>query len=294
MQDIRFLQVENIHMDNRKDLKNKKRIVVKIGSSSLFHPETGKLNFRKMERLVRVLADLSNTGKDIILVSSGAISTGRNGMGLDADEVDSIPMRQACAAIGQAQLISVYQRMFAEYGKTAAQVLLTRYTIHSEHTRVNAANTFDQLLKLGVIPVVNENDTVTTEEIEFGDNDCLSAMVGVLAGADLLIIMSDIDGLYDSNPRENPDAKLIRNVESIDDDILKMGESTPGTSYGTGGMVSKLEAAGIATHSGIDMVIINAEEPYNILKAIEGEEIGTFFAASGDGSFKFEEFKIID
>ena len=279
-------------MSSRADIVNKKRIVVKIGSSSLFHAETGGLNFLKIEKLARILADISNQGKDVILVSSGAIATGRTIVNIPAG-INDIPVRQACAAIGQAQLITIYQRMFAEYGKTAAQVLLTRYTIHSKLTRTNASNTFKELLNLGAIPVVNENDTVTTEEIEFGDNDCLSAMVGILSDADMLIILSDIDGLYDSDPRENPDARFISTVESLDDEILKMGQGA-GSSYGTGGMASKLEAAKMAYAAGIDMVITNAADLDNITRVMNGEEIGTFFRSGEGHNFVFEEFDIKD
>ena len=209
-------------MSERCGFKNKKRIVIKIGSSSLFHAETNKHDFLKIERLVRTISDLVNQGKDVVLVSSGAIATGRNKMGLSPENM-TLPEKQACAAIGQALLITIYQRLFTEYGKVAAQVLITRYTIGSARTRINAENTFKELFKLGVIPVVNENDTVTTKEIKFGDNDVLSAMVAVLSDADLLINMSDIDGLYDDNPKENSNAKLISYVEDLDDAILQMG-----------------------------------------------------------------------
>lgn len=277
-------------MDERISLKNKKRIVIKIGSSSLFHVETGRHDLLKIERLVRIISDLHNQGKDVVLVSSGAIATGRNKMGLDPSNM-SLPARQACAAIGQALLITIYQRLFFEYGKVAAQILLTRYTIHSKHTRDNAVNTFDELFKLGAIPIVNENDTVTTEEIEFGDNDGLSAMVAVLTGADLLINMSDIDGLYDDNPKENKDAKLISYVESLDDTIIKMGKGSS-SSYGSGGMASKLDAADIAVNSGIDMIITNADDVNNITRVMNGENIGTYFKASPNKTFEFNEFEI--
>lgn len=275
----------------RDSIKNKKRIVVKIGSSSLFYKDTGKLDYLKIERLVRVLSTLANSGRDVILVSSGAIATGRNSMGLSSNE-RSIPVRQACAAIGQAQLITVYQRLFAEYGRTAAQVLLTRYTIHSELTRTNASNTFEELFRLGAIPIVNENDTVTTEEIEFGDNDCLSAMVAALVEADLLILLSDIDGLYDSDPRKNPDAKFIPVVNDIES-VEGMG-SGAGTEYGTGGMASKIEAAKIACGAGTDMIITNAGDLDNIIKIMRGEECGTLFTASSTSKFEFREFDIKD
>ncbi len=280
-------------MGTRKELKNKKRVVIKIGSSSLFHLETGKLDLMKIDRLVRIISDISNSGVDVILVSSGAIATGRNAMHISFDNA-SLPIRQACAAIGQAQLITIYQKFFAEYNKTAAQILLTKYSIHSEQTRLNATNTFEELLRMGVIPIVNENDTVTTDEIEFGDNDCLSAMVAVMCGADLLMILSDIDGLYDDNPKTNSDAKLISYVKGLDENICAMAGGS-GSSYGTGGMASKIEAAKIANGAGLDMVITNGNDILNILRVLDGEEVGTLFDAEGcEQSFKFNSFSLKD
>ena len=273
-------------MNEREGLKNRKRIVIKIGSSSLFHAETGKHDFLKIEKLVRVIADLTNQGRDVVLVSSGAIATGRNQMGLDPDTM-TLPEKQACAAIGQAMLITLYQRLFFEYGKPAAQVLLTRYTIGTARTRYNAENTFNELFRLGAVPIVNENDTVTTREIKFGDNDVLSAMVAVLADADLLINMSDIDGLYDDNPKDNPDARLISYVDTLDDEIWSMGKGSS-SEYGSGGMSTKLEAADIAVNSGIDMVITNAGDIENIVRVINGENIGTYFRAAPEKTFEFK------
>lgn len=272
-------------MSERNAFKSKKRIVIKIGSSSLFHPETGKHDLIKIEKLVRIICDLVNQDKDVILVSSGAIATGRNQMDLAEDKM-TLPQKQACAAIGQAMLITLYQKLFFEYGKTAAQVLLTRYTIASSRTRYNAENTFEELFKLKAVPIVNENDTVTTKEIKFGDNDVLSAMVAVLSKADLLINMSDIDGLYDDNPKENENARLISYVESLNDSIWAMGKGTS-SMYGSGGMNTKLEAADIAINSGIDMVITNAGDVDNIMRVINGENIGTYFKASDKKTFKF-------
>lgn len=274
-------------MGIRDSLKNKKRIVIKIGSSSLFHVETGKHDLLKIEKLVRIISDLVNQGKDVALVSSGAIATGRNKLGFENADL-TLPEKQACASIGQTQLITIYQRLFSEYGKVAAQVLLTRYTINSYRSRFNAENTFNELFKLGAVPVVNENDTVTTNEIKFGDNDVLSAIVAVLANADLLINMSDIDGLYEDNPRENKNAKLISYVESLDENIVHMGKGSS-SRYGSGGMASKLEAAEITTKSGIDMIIANACDVGNIYKILNGEEIGTFFKASPYKTFDFAE-----
>ena len=206
----------------------------------------------------------------------------------------NLALRQACASIGQAQLITVYQKIFMEYNQVASQVLITRYTFHSSHTRENTANTFNGLLELGAIPVVNENDTVTTEEIEFGDNDCLSALVAKLVGADLLIILSDIDGLYDDDPRKNPDAKLINRVDFISDDIINMGKKTTGTRYGSGGMASKIEAGLIACGSGIDMVITNSNNLDNLTSVLKGEETGTLFVAGGAPDYNFSEFSVND
>ena len=192
-------------MKVRDRLKEKKRIVVKIGSSSLTHEETGRLNLMKMEILVRELADLHNQGKEVIVVSSGAIAVGRSAMGID-HKPKELAKRQACAAIGQARLMMIYQKLFAEYNQTAAQILMTKYTMINRATRINAKNTFDTLLEMGAIPIVNENDTISTDEIEFGDNDTLSALVAALTGADMLILLSDIDGLFTDDPNQNPNA----------------------------------------------------------------------------------------
>ncbi|MDD6857678.1 MAG: glutamate 5-kinase, partial [Lachnospiraceae bacterium] len=196
-------------MNSREILKDKKRIVIKIGSSSLTHSSTGKINLTKLEKLVRILTDLKNSGKEVILVSSGAIAVGRNKTHITDFENTTLAEKQAFAAIGQAQLMMIYQKLFAEYGQTAAQVLMTKFTIMNNLSRKNAENTFEELLKLGAIPIVNENDTVATYEIEFGDNDRLSAMVSAVVGADLLILLSDIDGLYTDDPNSNPDAEFI-------------------------------------------------------------------------------------
>jgi glutamate 5-kinase len=268
-------------MENyRKDLKNRKRIVVKIGSSSLMHSETGRLDLLKVERLVRVLVDMKNSGKDVILVSSGAIAVGRNTLGL-INRPEELSVKQACAAIGQAKLMMVYQKIFSEYNAIAAQVLMTKNTITNEVSRTNAENTFEELLKLGVIPVVNENDTVSTYEIEqvqkFGDNDRLSAIVASITGADLLILLSDIDGLYTDDPNKNPDAKFVSLVEKIDDKLMEMGKDSSGSGVGTGGMSAKITAAQIANYSGADMVITNGNDVLNISRVMSGEDIGTLF-----------------
>ena len=281
-------------MCNGRDfLKDKKRIVVKIGSSSLMHSETGKLDLLKIERLVRALVDIKNSGKEVILVSSGAIAVGKTAIGLH-ERPDELPVKQACAAIGQAKLMMVYQKLFAEYGTIAAQVLLTKYTMLNPVTRTNAENTFKELLHIGAIPVVNENDTVSTYEIEqvqsFGDNDKLSALVASITEADLLILLSDIDGLYTDDPHKNPDAKFIDRVDSLTDELLSMGKGTTGSDIGTGGMETKLTAAKIATYSGADMVIANGKDVRVIHRIMEGRSYGTIFKANKNEAFNFAQF----
>jgi len=263
--------------DERQSLKDKKRIVIKIGSSSLTHEMTGELNLLKMEKLVRIICDLKGEGKDVVLVSSGAIAAGRKALGL-CQKPETISAKQACAAIGQARLMMVYQKLFSEYNHVAAQVLLTKETMTNDASRYNAQNTFDELLKLNAIPVVNENDTVSTHEIQFGDNDRLSALVAALIGADLLILLSDIDGLYSDDPHHNPEARFIGLVSEITPQLLEMGKGSAGD-MGTGGMSTKLAAARIATDSGSDMVIANAENVEVIYDILNGRNKGTLFLA---------------
>ena len=271
-------------MDNlREKIKDKQRIVIKIGSSSLMHDETDRLNLLKIEKLVRTLVDIKNSGKDVILVSSGAIAVGRSAVGFDTKPTE-LSVKQACAAIGQARLMMVYQKIFAEYNSLAAQVLMTKNTVQNKTNRLNARNTFNELLKLHAIPIVNENDTVSTYEIEqlntFGDNDRLSAIVSSIVGADLLILLSDIDGLYTDDPNKNPNAKFIEYVDTLDDKTLGMGKSTSKSSVGTGGMAAKLVAAKIATYSGADMIITNGNDIENITRILNGENVGTFFKSN--------------
>lgn len=273
-----------MELDERNKLRDKKRIVVKIGSSSLTHPETGELNLLKIEKLVRILCDLKGEGKDVVLVSSGAIAAGRQALGGQKRPV-SISEKQAYAAVGQARLMMVYQKLFSEYNHVAAQVLLTKDTMTNEVSRYNAQNTFDELMNLGAVPIVNENDTVSTHEIQFGDNDRLSAIVAALIGADLLILLSDIDGLYSDDPRKNPNAKFIGLVEEITPDLLAMGKATSGSDVGTGGMSAKLAAARIATDSGSDMIIANGENVEIIQDLMEGKEKGTLFMAHSNLDF---------
>jgi len=272
----------------REKLRNKQRIVIKIGSSSLTHAESGDLNLFKIEKLVRIISDLRGQGKEVVLVSSGAIAAGRQALH-HPSKPDSLAQKQAFAAVGQARLMMVYQKLFAEYNQIAAQVLLTKDTMVNDASRYNAQNTFDELLKLGAVPIVNENDTVSTSEIplvdNFGDNDRLSAIVSALIGADLLILLSDIDGLYSDDPRSNPDAKFIAFVPEITPTLMDMGKATSGSSVGTGGMAAKLAAARIATDSGSDMVIANAEHVEVIHQIIGGEDKGTLFLAHKNHDF---------
>lgn len=272
----------------RECLRNKKRIVIKIGSSSLTHEITGNLNLQKLERLVRIICDLRNQGMDVVLVSSGAIAVGRKTLGL-IERPNSIPLRQACAAIGQANLMMIYQKLFSEYHQVAAQVLMTKNTMVDALSRHNARSTFDELLKLGVVPVVNENDTVATYEIEFGDNDKLSAIVTALIGADLLILLSDIDGLFTDDPNSNPDAEFIDIVPQITKELAAMGKDAK-SGVGTGGMASKLAAAQIATDSGADMVIANARDTEVIYHILRGEKIGTLFLAHKNTDFDLLDY----
>ena len=280
-------------MNIREAVKDKKRIVIKIGSSSLMHNETGRLNLGKIEKLVRTIVDIKNSGKDVVLVSSGAIAVGRMAIGLN-EKPDELPVKQACAAIGQAKLMMVYQKIFAEYSTTAAQVLMTKATVMNDKSRRNAQNTFNELLNLGAVPIVNENDTVSTYEIKqvqtFGDNDRLSAIVTSIIDADLLILLSDIDGLYTDDPNSNPDARFINQVDVIDDKLLNMGKSTSGRGVGPGGMATKLKAAGIAVSSGADMVIANGNDIDNIAKIMSGADVGTLFVSCKDENFDLVKF----
>ncbi|MCD8120260.1 MAG: glutamate 5-kinase [Lachnospiraceae bacterium] len=276
-------------MSEIKEKKKYKRIVVKIGSSSLTHEEEGGLDFQKMEHLVRCLCDFRNRGMDVALVSSGAIAVGRGALGLSEKPRD-IATRQACAAVGQAKLMMTYERLFGEYNQVVGQVLFTKNTIINPVARGNTKNTFDELFRLGVIPIVNENDTVSTYEMQFGDNDTLSALVVSLVKADELILLSDIDGLYTDDPHDHPDAKLIRVVEKLDSDIIGMAKDSTGSDLGTGGMSAKLRAARIATYSGADMVIVNARDVRILYDILEGDFTGTLFKARYNPNFCLENY----
>ncbi|MCD8216571.1 MAG: glutamate 5-kinase [Clostridiales bacterium] len=269
--------------------KYKKRVVVKIGSSSLQHPRTGDMNYNKIEKLVRELCDIRNRGIDVCLVSSGAIAVGRKALGLEERPKDNAT-KQACAAVGQARLMMIYQKLFAEYNQMTAQVLLTKNTMFRPISRENAHNTLVRLFALGTIPVINENDTVSTYEMQFGDNDTLSALVASLVDADLVIMLSDIDGLYTDDPRENPDAKLIEVVEEVDGHIDRMAKGTTGSDVGTGGMATKLTAAKIATTSGADMLIVNGQDVGILHEIMEGDFRGTLFRAQKNTEFDIQSF----
>lgn len=280
-------------MDYRERLKDKKRIVIKIGTSSLTHAETGRLNLRKLEVLVREISDLHNQGKDVVLVSSGAIGVGAAVLGLK-EKPSQLKKKQACAAVGQARLMMIYQKLFSEYNQTAAQILMTKNTMVNNVNRKNAENTFNELLELGAIPIVNENDSISTFEIEsvekFGDNDTLSAVVAALIEADLLILLSDIDGLFTDDPNTNPDARFIETVENLDERFLNMGKASTGSKVGTGGMATKLTAARIATAAGTDMVIANGGDFRAIHRIIEGKKEGTLFVGHPREEFFLIEY----
>lgn len=254
--------------------QNIRRLVVKVGTSTLTH-DTGKLNLRRMDHLVRVLADVRNRGIEVILVSSGAIGVGVGKLKLPAKPHD-IGGRQACAAVGQCELMYIYDKFFGEYGQTTAQVLLTRDCVDDKMRLGNIQNAFERLLDMGALPIINENDTVATEEIEFGDNDTLSAVVAKVVHADALVILTDIDGLHARNPKEQPDAPLIHVVDHITDDTRRIAGGA-GSSRGTGGMYTKIIAAGIATAAGITTAIIDGSTPENLFELLSGEEIGTVF-----------------
>lgn len=261
-------------MNLRENLSKTKRVVFKVGTSSLTYPN-GRLNINKIDILVRVISDLKNRGMEVVLVSSGAIGVGVGKLGLGAKPSD-MPSKQAAAAVGQCELMYLYDKLFSEYGHITGQVLLTKDAIEHEKRRLNAHNTFVALINMGVVPIVNENDAVATEEIEFGDNDTLSAYVACLCESDLLVILTDIDGLYNSDPRKNKDAKLISQVEEITEDILSLAGDA-GTSRGTGGMITKLHAAQIAGKMGIKTIVCSADDPKTIYDIFEEKEIGTIF-----------------
>ncbi|AFS78199.1 glutamate 5-kinase ProB [Gottschalkia acidurici 9a] len=261
-------------MDVRSKLKQAEKIVIKVGTSSLTY-SNGKLNLERIERLARVLSDLNNQDKKIVLVSSGAIGVGVERLGLNRTEV-TLPEKQASASVGQAILMKIYQKFFEEYNTPVSQILLTKDVMDGGIRKENAQNTFNTLLDMGVIPIVNENDTISTFEIEFGDNDTLSATVASLVGADLLILLTDIDGLFTADPRKDKNAEIISVVEEINEEIDSAADGA-GSKLGTGGMVTKISAAKICCSYGIDTVIANGEDPKIIYDILDAKEIGTLF-----------------
>jgi glutamate 5-kinase len=271
-------------IDLRKELNKSKRIVVKVGTSTLTY-ENGKINFTRIDKLVRVLSDLANQEKEVVLVTSGAIGVGVSKLKLQS-KPKTIREKQAVAAVGQLELMHLYDKFFSEYGHVVAQILLTRDIVENNSGREHVINTFETLIEKGIIPIVNENDSVAVDEIEsgvnrvFGDNDTLSAMVSELVKADLLIILSDIDGFYDCDPRKNSCSKMISVIKEITPEIEQCAGGV-GSTRGTGGMVTKLTAAKIATNAGIDMVIANGEDPNVILQIICGEDVGSVFLHKG-------------
>lgn len=255
------------------------RTVVKVGTSTLTY-DNGKINYRRVESLCKVLSDLHNSGEQILLVSSGAIGVGMGKTGLK-QRPDETKKKQALAAIGQCELMFMYDKLFGEYNHSVAQILLTADAVETESKRQNINNTIDELLNMGVIPIINENDTVAVEELDgktIGDNDMLSAIVSRIVNADRLVILTDIDGLYTSNPRQNPNAERIEVVDNIDEEILRMAAGS-GSNRGTGGMITKLQAADYATKRGIEVYVISGDAPKNLYKVFDGENIGTRFSA---------------
>lgn len=260
-------------------LKDVKRLVVKVGTSTLTYA-TGKTNIRRMHKLVSVLSDIVNSGIEVALVTSGAIGVGVGKLGLKEKPSDT-PGRQAAATVGQCELMFMYDKLFGEYGHTVGQLLITKSDVDNPERRKNLINTFEKLFAYGAVPIINENDSVAVDEIVYGDNDSLSAIVAKLINADALIILTDIDGLYDDNPTENEDAKLISQVDEITPDLMEIAGGH-GSKFSTGGMVTKLHAAQIAMNSGIDMIVMNGEAPEKIYKALDGKQVGTFFTGKKD------------
>ena len=273
-------------MTERKELiSQKKRIVIKVGTTTITYPETGNINLEKLEKFVRILTNLRNQGKEVIVVSSGAVGVGRTALGLPHKPTTEAE-KQACAAVGQGRLMMIYEKFFNEYSQLTAQILLTKESITNEECRLNAKRTFRELLRLGVVPIVNENDAISVEELSygnFGDNDTLAAYVTRLVGADLLILMSDIEGLYTDDPKVNPEARFIHTVARIDEQLEQMAKGAS-SDVGTGGMSTKITAAKIVTDVGADMVIANGDNIYAINDIMAGKKVGTIFLSNGNTS----------
>jgi len=274
-------------VNHRQELQNSKRIVVKVGTSTLTY-DNGDINLARIEKLARVLSDLMNAGKEVVLVTSGAVQVGVKKLKLK-EKPTSIRDKQAAASVGQCELMHIYSKFFGEYSHIVGQVLLTKDVIGDEHVRNNVVNTFEKLIEDKVIPIVNENDTVAIDEIEnivrFGDNDNLSAIVSVLIHADLLVILSDIDGFFDSDPTKNPNSKLMKVIDGITPELENFAGDS-GTDVGTGGMVTKLTAAKTATSAGVSLILANGKEPSILRDIIEGQEIGTLFLKQAEGVMK--------
>ena len=261
----------------REELKNKKRIVIKVGTSTVTYEKTGNINLEKLEKFVRILINLRNKGKDVIVVSSGAVGIGKNVLGME--ERPTGVVKQACAAVGQGRLMMIYEKFFNEYSQLTAQILLTKESIYNKECRESARRTFEELLEMNVVPIVNANDAIAVDEEtygNFGDNDTLAADVAALIHSDLLIMMSDIEGLYTDDPRKNPNARFVHTVNRIDENLVRMGKGA-GSELGSGGMATKIEAAKIATEAGADMVIANGDNIYSINDIMAGKKIGTLF-----------------
>lgn len=282
-----FLVREMKRVNHRQELQNSKRIVVKVGTSTLTY-DNGDINLARIEKLARVLSDLMNAGKEVVLVTSGAVQVGVKKLKLK-EKPTSIRDKQAAASVGQCELMHIYSKFFGEYSHIVGQVLLTKDVIEDEHVRNNVVNTFEKLIEDKVIPIVNENDTVAIDEIEnivrFGDNDNLSAIVSVLIHADLLVILSDIDGFFDSDPTKNPNSKLMKVIDGITPELENFAGDS-GTDVGTGGMVTKLTAAKTATSAGVSLILANGKEPSILRDIIEGQEIGTLFLKQAEGVMK--------
>ena len=276
-------------MKDRARLKEKEKIVIKIGTSSLTH-DNGKINFKSFEKLANVISQMVDNGKKVLLVTSGAIAVGAGKIGL-GQKPSKLSEKQALAAIGQAELIKIYEKYFADYSKISAQVLLTKDGVLNPIRRQNAKNTLNTLLSMGIVPIINENDTVSTDEIEFGDNDTLSAHVAVVSEADLLVILSDIDGLFDGDPRKDPNAKIISKVSNVDEVEKFAGASN--SEFAKGGMITKMAAAKLCNNAGIDMVIAKGEDPAIVLNIIAGEDIGTLFVGKTEMGIKKPEESVI-
>lgn len=256
------------------------RIVIKVGTSTLAHA-TGRLNIRRVEKLIEVLSDLKNAGHEVILVSSGAIGMGAGKLLLSGRPAD-MPTRQAAAAVGQCELMYVYDRQFTEHNHTVAQILLTAEDLGEDQRRLNFENTVFRLLELNALPIINENDTVATKEIAVGDNDTLGAIVASCAKADLLVLFSDIHGLYTADPKEDPNATLIHRVEALTPEIRALA-GTKGSELATGGMVTKIHAAEIATEAGVEMIICHGAYPESLYDIVAGKEVGTRFCVRKEG-----------